>query len=137
MENQISREVIDAAMKVHTALGPGLLEHVYRACVAHELRKAGLKTDEEAALPVLYDGLQFDFAYRMDLLVNDLVIVEFKTVEKLLPIHRAQLLTYLKLSNKRLGLILNFNAVHLREGIWRVVNGLTEEPFASAASSAV
>jgi len=139
-ENEISRAIIDAAMRVHTALGPGLLEHVYRSCVAHELRKAGLKVQEEVHLPVFYDGLRFEMAFRMDLVVEEKVVVEFKIVEKLAPIHKAQLLTYLKLANKKLGLVLNFNAVHLREGIWRVVNGLPEQPsgpFASSASSAV
>src|SRR5579864_1810508 len=104
-------------MRVHTALGPGLLEHVYRSCVAHELRKAGLKIQEEVHLPVFYDGMRFEMAFRKDLVVEEKVVVEFKIVEKLAPIHKAQLLTYLKLANKKLGLVLNFNAVHLREGI--------------------
>jgi GxxExxY protein len=135
--NQISGIVIDAAMKVHSKLGPGLLEHIYRTCLAYELRQRGLKVQEEVAAPIFYDMLKLEGAYRMDLLVQDAVIVELKAIEKLAPIHKAQLLSYLRLSGKTLGLIINFNVVHLREGIWRVVNRFEPESSASSASSAV
>jgi GxxExxY protein len=122
--NQISGAIIDSAMKVHTALGPGMLESAYEVCLIHELRKRGLDVQSQLALPVVYDGVKLDAGYRIDLLVENAVIVELKAVEKLLPIHEAQLLSYLKLSDKRLGLLLNFNVVHFRDGIKRIVNKL-------------
>ena len=117
-----SRAILDAAFRVHTQLGPGLLESTYRICLQHELITAGHKVESEVAVPVLYDG-KLDAGYRVDLPVNDSVIVELKCVERLLPIHEAQLLSYLRLSRKSLGLLLNFNVVHLRNGIKRLVNG--------------
>ncbi|MBV8208162.1 MAG: GxxExxY protein [Acidobacteria bacterium] len=123
-------------MKVHTFLGPGLLEHVYKACLAHELRKCGLRVEVEVPLPVIYDGLTFDFAYRLDMVVQDSVVLELKAVEAILDIHKAQLLSYLRLSKRAVGLLINFNRVHLRDGIHRVVNGFPEKAFASSASSA-
>ena len=128
--------IIEAAMRVHSALGPGLLEHVYKACLAHELRKFGLKVEVEVALPVEYEGLRFDFAYRMNLVVEDAVVVELKSVENILPIHRAQLVSYLKLTGYPVGLLINFNSVHLRDGIRRIVNTKKELSSASSASSA-
>ena len=122
--NEVSGQIVDAAMKVHSALGPGLLESAYEGCLAHELRKRGLKVAVQVALPVVYEGVNIDVGYRIDLLVEDLVIVELKSVDKLAPIHEAQLLTYLKLSGKRLGLLMNFNVVHLKDGIKRMVNRL-------------
>lgn len=121
--NEISRFVLDAAMKVHTALGPGLLESTYQACLAQELRNAGLNVLSEVALPVVYDGIKLEIGYRIDLLVEDLVVVEVKSVEALAPIHFAQVLSYLKLSGKSLGLLINFNVVHLKDGIKRFVMG--------------
>lgn len=109
-------------MKVHSALGPGLLESAYEACLVHELHKVGFHVASQLALPVVYDGIQIDVGYRIDLLVNDSIIVELKAVEKLLPIHQAQLLSYLKLSGKRIGLLINFHELHLRDGIKRMVN---------------
>ena len=106
--NFISGNIIDAALKVHTALGPGLLESAYEACLIHELNKRHLNTASQISLPVFYDGVTIDLGYRIDLLVEDLVIVELKAVEKLHPVHKAQLLSYLKLSKKQLGLLLNF-----------------------------
>jgi GxxExxY protein len=120
--NEISGRIITAALKVHTAIGPGVLESVYQTCLLHDLKKAGLAVQAQTALPVVYDGLHLDSGYRIDLLVEDTVIIELKCVETLLPIHKAQLLTYLRLANKPLGLLLNFNVVHLREGIKRVIN---------------
>ncbi len=122
--NEISGAVVDAAMKVHSALGPGLLESAYEACLAHELRKRGLKVAVQAGLPVFYDGEAIDVGYRIDLLVSDSVIVELKAIDQLAPIHQAQLLTYLKLSGKKVGLLINFNVLHLRDGIKRMANEL-------------
>jgi len=122
--NSISGQIVDAAMKVHSALGPGLLENAYEACLRHELSKRGLRIEQQVALPVVYDGVKIDLGYRLDLLVDDEIIVELKAVEKLLPIHEAQLLSYLKLSGKKLGLRINFNVLHLKDGIKRMVNGL-------------
>lgn len=117
--DEVSGVVIDAALRVHTALGPGLLESAYEACLAHELRKRGLKVEVQVALPVVYDGTTVDAGYRLDMLVQDLVIVEVKSVAGVLPIHHAQLLSYLKLSRKRVGLLINFNVVRLKDGISR------------------
>ena len=122
--NEVSGQVVDAAMKVHTALGPGLLESAYEACLFHELGKRGLKVSSQAVLPVIYDGVKIDVGYRIDLLVADMVIVELKAVEKLMPIHDAQLLSYLRLGGYKLGLLINFNVLHLKDGIKRMVNNL-------------
>jgi GxxExxY protein len=133
--NQVSGTIIDCSLKVHTALGPGILESVYETCLAHELRKAGLRVRAQVPVPVIYDGLKLESGLRLDLLVEEAVIVEVKAIEKLAPIHTAQLLSYLKLMHLRLGLLLNFNVVHMREGWKRVVNNFNSS--ASAASSAV
>ena len=122
--NQVSGAIVNAAMKVHSALGPGLLESAYEACLLHELRQLGLKVQAQVSLPVAYDGIKIDVGYRVDLLVEDAVIVELKAVETLLPIHQAQLLSYLKLSGKRVGLLINFNVPHLKNGLKRMVNKL-------------
>lgn len=121
-ENSISRHVVDSAMKVHTALGCGLLENVYETCLAYELSKRGLDVSRQVVMPVRYEAVTLDAGYRLDLLVHGKVVVEIKAVEKLSPLHHAQLLTYLKLGGCRLGLLLNFNTVHLRDGIRRVIN---------------
>ena len=123
-ENEIGEILLGCAIKVHTALGPGLLESTYEACLIHELAKAGLKADRQVALPVVYDGARLDAGYRIDVLVANLVVVELKVAERILPLHSAQLLSYLKLSGKRLGYLLNFNVVHMRQGIKRVLNHL-------------
>ncbi len=120
--NQVSGAIIDSAYKVHTALGPGLLESAYEACLLHELAKLGFKVESQLPLPVVYDGIKLDAGYRIDLLVEDCIIVELKAVEVLLPVHQAQLLSYLKLSQKQVGLLINFNVVHLKEGIKRLVS---------------
>mgnify|MGYP000246037323 CR=1 FL=1 len=122
--NEISGQVVDAAMRVHSALGPSLLESAYEACLAHELRKRGLHVEQQCVLPVTYDGVRIDVGYRLDMLVESQVIVELKAVENIAPIHEAQLLSYLKLSGKKLGLLINFNVLHLKDGIKRMVNGL-------------
>jgi GxxExxY protein len=122
--NEISGQVVDAAMKVHTVLGPGLLENAYEACLKRELGKRGLPVEQQVALPVVYDGVRIDLGYRLDLLVGHEVIVEIKAVDKVTPLHEAQLLSYLKLGGKRLGLLINFNVVHLKDGVKRMANGL-------------
>ena len=123
-ENEIGEIVLGCAIKVHTALGPGLLESTYEVCLAYELSKAGVKAERQIALPVIYDEVRLDAGYRLDLLVEDMVIVELKVIEKLLPIHTAQLLSYLKISKRKLGYLLNFNVPQMRQGIKRVVNNL-------------
>lgn len=120
----VGKQIVDAAIKVHRALGPGLLESAYQACLAYELRKRGLRVACEVLLPVLYDGQQIDAGYRIDMLVEDVVIIENKAVERLLPIHQAQLLTYLKLRDCRLGYLLNWNVPLIKQGIKRMVNQL-------------
>lgn len=120
--NQLSRVIVTKAIQVHSKLGPGLLESVYRTCLIYELRKAALHVVAEKIVPVFYDELQLDDGFRLDLLVNDEIIVEVKAVETLLPVHLAQLLSYLRLADKRLGLLLNFNAPRLVQGLRRVVN---------------
>jgi len=111
-------------MITHTALGPGLLESAYEVCLAAELRERGLDVRQQVPVPLIYKGRKLDVAYRLDLLVNDCVIVEIKCVSKLLPVHDAQLISYLKLSGRRAGLLINFNVPHLKEGIRRFVNKL-------------
>ncbi len=123
-ENDIYGHVLTAAFTVHTALGPGLFEHVYQLALAHELRKAGLQVAEEVAVPVTYDGQSLGAAYRMDLLVEGKVVLELKAIDGLAPIHFKQLTNYLRLSGHKLGALINFNAVLLRGNIHRVVNGL-------------
>jgi GxxExxY protein len=120
--NQTSSVIIQAAIKVHATVGPGLLESLYRTCLAFELRARGLTVETEKPLPVYYEGLRLDGGYRIDLLVEDSVIVEVKSTEKVLPVHNAQLLSYLRLLNKRLGLLINFNTTRVVYGIKRVVN---------------
>jgi GxxExxY protein len=119
--------VLDAAYKVHTALGPGLLETVYEVVLAHEIGEGGLVVERQKPIPIHYEGKVFPEGFRADLLVGDKVIVELKSCENLLPVHGKQLLTQLRLSDRKLGLLINFGAVHLRHGIKRVVNGLPEE----------
>ena len=111
-------------MKVHSALGCGLLESAYETCLSHEISAQGLEVKRQVMLPVRYDGVELDAGYRLDLLIDRCVIVELKAVDKIAPIHLAQLLSYLKLSGCRLGYLLNFNVVHMRDGIKRLVNGL-------------
>jgi GxxExxY protein len=120
--NETARLVVDAALKVHRYLGPGLLESAYRVCLVHELHRRGAKVQEEVPLPVSFEGIQLDAGYRMDLVVNDCVVVEIKAVEALIGLHNAQLLSYLKLSGKRLGLLINFHSVLLKDGLRRLIN---------------
>jgi GxxExxY protein len=118
--NNITRQIITTAMKVHTVLGPGLLESAYEACLTHELRKVGLRVETRSGLPVFYQGEKIDLGYRIDLIVADQVIVEIKCVEAINPVHKSQLLSYMRLSGKRVGLLINFHVEHLRDGIKRM-----------------
>lgn len=119
--NNITREILDSAYKVHTALGPGLLESAYQACLVYELRKKGLKVEVEKPLPLIYEEIKLEYGYRIDLLVEEKVVVELKTVEAFADVHIAQVLTYLKLSGNHVGLLLNFHTKSLKDGIKRVI----------------
>ena len=119
--NDTARIILDKAIVVHSKLGPGLLESVYRTCLTHELRTAGQKVVSEQVVPIVYDGIELD-GYRLDMLVNHSVIVEIKTIERFLPVHKAQLLSYLKLLDKRLGLLINFKVPQVMQGVKRIVN---------------
>ena len=121
--NQLTSEIISSAIEVHRNLGPGLLESIYEECMVYELQKRGLAVKRQLELPVLYKSVKLEQRYRIDLLVNDEVVIELKSTDKMEPIHHAQLLTYLKLSNKRFGLLLNFNVSVMRQGIKRLLNG--------------
>ena len=120
--NDLSGRIIGAAMKVHSALGPGLLESAYEACLKYELSKSGIEVKSQVSLPVFYDSVMIDLGYRLDLLVEDCIIIELKAVEKVSILHEAQLISYLKLSGKKLGLIINFNVPRLKDGITRKVH---------------
>ncbi|HKI26900.1 MAG TPA: GxxExxY protein [Candidatus Sulfotelmatobacter sp.] len=119
----VSHAIITAAMRVHSELGPGLLESAYQACLQHELRHAGIDSATQVGLPVVYRGVKLELGYRMDLVVENLVIVEIKSVDAISPVHHAQVISYLKLSGKSIALLINFNVVHLKDGIKRFVNG--------------
>jgi len=123
-ENEIATVILDAAFKIHKTLGPGLLESVYQATLDFELQKRGLRVVQQVGLPVYYEDIKLELGFRVDLIVGEKVIIEIKSVEALAPVHRKQLLTYLRLMNLRLGLLLNFNVELMKEGIQRVVNGL-------------
>jgi len=123
-ENEIGKEIVNCALTVHKSLGPGLLESTYQACLAYELQKTGLNVQAERALPVIYDDVKLNCGYRIDLWVNAKVIVEIKAVDALNDIHLAQILTYLKLTDNRLGFLINFNVARIKNGIRRVVNKL-------------
>ena len=123
---EIGRNIVHSAIKVHKALGPGLLESVYQKCLAYELEKSGLQVKCEFPLPVEYETIKIDAGFRADMIVDDAVIIENKTVDKIAPIHEAQLLTYLKLTNLNLGFLLNWNVPLMKDGIKRIVNRLKE-----------
>jgi GxxExxY protein len=119
--NNTAKEIVDAALKVHKALGPGLMESIYEACLKHELSLRGLSVETEVSVPIVYEGLHIPSALRIDMLVEGQVIVELKAVETMNPVFEAQLLSYLKLADKRLGLLINFNVCHLKDGIKRLI----------------
>jgi len=123
-ENKIAESIIDSSFKIHRDLGPGLFESVYETLLAHDLKKKQLGVVRQAVLPIVYDGMTFDQGFRADLIVENSVIVELKSVEKMSSVHKKQLLTYLRLADKKLGLLINFGEVLLKNGITRIVNGL-------------
>ena len=118
---QLASQLVDAAFKVHTALGPGLLESVYEVCLAHELHRRGIAFERQLSMPVHYEGFNLDAGLRLDLVIAGRIVVEIKAVEVLLPVHKAQLRTYLKLSGHRLGFLINFNVPTLKEGLKRII----------------
>ena len=120
--DQLTGQIVDAAMRVHSRLGPGLLESTYEACLFYELHKRGLRADRQVELPVTYDEVTLDCGYRIDVFVEDCVIVELKAVQEMIPLFQAQLLTYLKLAGKPVGLLINFNVLHLKDGIKRMIH---------------
>ena len=126
-ENQIAKEVVDAAVKIHTRLGPGLLESVYEIILARELEKRGLRVERQVAIPIDYEGARFDEGFRADIIVEGMVILELKSVEQNAKVHSKQLFTYLKLADKRLGLLLNFGAELMKDGIKRIANSMPED----------
>jgi GxxExxY protein len=125
-DNDISKQIVDVAYRAHTNLGPGLLESVYEAVMAIELEKRGFSVARQQVIPVIYDGTRLEMGFRADLVVQGAVIVEIKSVAEIAALHRKQLLTYLRLADKRLGLLINFNVVLIKDGITRIVNGLEE-----------
>jgi GxxExxY protein len=124
--DKIAQQIVDTAFRVHSKLGPGLLESAYEACMAHELSKQGFKVERQKPQPIIYDDLAIEVGYRLDILVDDKVIIELKAVEQLAPIHQAQLMTYLKLSNKTLGFLINFHVHLIKQGIRRLANDFKE-----------
>ena len=123
-ENDIGGVIIGAALRVHSVIGPGLLENSYETCLLYELEKKRLRVRNQVLVPIRYEDLVIENGYRLDLLIEDLVVIELKAIETILPVHRAQLLSYLRLGGFKLGYLLNFNVAHMRDGIIRVVNGL-------------
>jgi GxxExxY protein len=123
-ENEVGNAIIASAMKVHSAVGPGLLESAYETCLLYELEKQGLSVQRQVLIPIRYEELTIDNGYRVDLLIGERVLVELKAVEAIVPVHRAQLLSYLRLGGFKLGYLLNFHVAHMRDGIARIFNGL-------------
>jgi len=131
-ESAIAKEIVDAAFRIHTTLGPGLLESVYDTILAYELGRKGLRTVRQQPIPVVYEEVRIDTGFCADLVVGDKVIVEIKSIAVLAPVHKKQLLTYLRLADKRLGLLINFHVALIKDGITRVVNGLEDDPRAKS-----
>ena len=125
-ENQLAGVIVDAAYRIHTKLGPGLFESVYEAVLSHELEKRGLAVERQKSIPIQYNNFIFDEGFRADIVVENSVIIELKSVETIAPVHKKQLLTYLRLTNLKLGLLINFGAALIKRGIFRVVNGLDD-----------
>ncbi len=123
-ENEISKLIVSSALKVHRALGPGLLESAYEACLFYELKKTGLRIEKQKPLPLVYEDVKLDIGYRVDIIVENKVIIEIKSVDTLSDIHLAQVLTYLRISNCKLGMLINFNVILIKTGIKRIVNNL-------------
>ena len=131
-ENEVAKQVVDVAYKIHTGFGPGLLESVYETIMAYELQKRGLQVIRQQPIPVVYEDIRMELGFRADLIIENRVVVEVKSVEAIAPVHKKQLLTYLRLTDKRLGLLINFNVDLIKGGITLVVNGLQEGPHAKA-----
>ena len=125
-ENEIARIVVDVAYKIHVKLGPGLLESVYKIILVHELQKLGLSVERQKSIPIVFEGIKFNEGFRADVIVENKVILELKSIEEVSKAHKKKLLTYLRLSDKRLGLLINFGAALIKNGIFRIVNGLEE-----------
>jgi GxxExxY protein len=125
-ENAIAKEVVDAAFKLHTSLGPGLLESVYEVVLAHELQARGFSVERQKAIPLVYNNITFEEGFRADILVNRKVLVEIKSIEELGPVHSKQVLTYLRLTHLKLGLLINFGAPYFKDGVERIINGKLE-----------
>lgn len=125
-ENEVATQIVDAAYRIHTSLGSGLLESVYEVVLAYELENRGLGVVRQQAVPIVYEGTRIEVGFRADLIVEDKVIVEIKSVETVAPVHKKQLLTHLRLADKRLGLLINFNVVLIKEGIQRIANGMPD-----------
>jgi GxxExxY protein len=125
-ENEAAKQIVDAAFQVHTSLGPGLLESVYEVVLAYELEQRGLQVVRQQAIPVVYHDTRIEMGFRADLIVEDKVIVEIKSVEAIAPVHKKQLLTHLRLADKRLGLLINFNVALIKDGITRIANGMPD-----------
>ena len=123
-ENEVAKQIVDTACHVHTSLGPGLLESVYEMVLAYELEKRALRVVRQQPVPIVYQGTRIEMGFRADLIVEDLVIVEIKSVEVVAPVHKKQLLTHLRLADKRLGLLISFNVALIKEGITRIANGM-------------
>jgi GxxExxY protein len=128
-ENEIAKQIVHAAYIIHKALGPGLLESSYQAIMIYELEKRGLRVEAEKQIPIVYESVKLDAGFRADLVIEDKVIVELKSVEQVSPVHKKQLLTYLRLADKRLGLLINFGAALIKDGIFRIANNLEEAPL--------
>ena len=133
-ENEIAKQILDAAFRVHTKLGPGLFESVYEVIMAFELKKRGLSAERQKAMPIMYNDIRFDEAFRSEIVVNGKVIAELKSVETLLPVHAKQVFTQLRLSGLKLGLLINFGEAHLKNGIKRIINGRLDEESLSEFS---
>jgi GxxExxY protein len=125
-ENEVAKQIVDVAFKIHNTYGPGLLESVYETIMAYELNKCGLRVNRQQAIPVIYEEVRMELGFRADLIVESKVVVEIKSIEAIGPVHKKQLLTYLRLTDKRLGLLINFQVELIKNGISRVVNGLAE-----------
>ena len=125
-ENEVAKQIVDAAYRIHTSLGPGLLESAYAAVLAYELEKRGLRTVRQQVVPIIYQSARIETGFRADLIVEDKVIVEIKSVEAVAPVHKKQLLTHLRLADKRLGLLINFNVALIKDGITRIANGIQD-----------
>jgi GxxExxY protein len=123
-ENEVAKQIVDVAFKTHTAFGPGLLESVYETIMAYELQKRGLQVRRQQPIPVVHEGIRMDLGFRADLIVENKVVVEVKSIEAIAPVHKKQVLTYLRITNKKLGLLINFNVELIKNGISRIVNGL-------------